>query len=1093
MLRLLTGRAYLLEDALCGGVGRSMAETGLDQLVIVPKQLTLQTEQTLLARLKLSGSFRLQVLSPERLCGRIFAAAGYPEGERVDDRGRALLVREAAREAQDALTLYKNAYQRRGFAERAARQLELLRQGGVTPAALDECADREKGQLALKMKDLARLLSAYEERIAGRYQDGETEFLEAVRRARSAAFLREAEVWFYGFDITPPPLNALMAEVSAAAPRAAMLFPMEPDEDAPDAEVFEPLRRARRRLLAAARASGVETECVSLPDGETRRPEIMHLERQLFAQPAVPWPNAPRDVQLVCLRNPREEARFAAALVRRLCRKRGMRYNDIVLLCQDIEGYSLYLREAFEEADIPLFLSVSRPASRHALAEYLLSALRLLSRNFRAEDLLAHLNTGYTALTREEADRFSNYVVRWGVRGKAFLSPLRRGLPAEVEVMEPLRRQLVEPLERLQADLKEAGSLVEQLQAVFRFLEDTDAYAKSLRRQNELALAGRRQLANELSQVWNRMLGAMDQMAALLGEKKVALREMEQLLTEALDAAVMKPLPQAGDAVYAQGLDRMLDRPVRAALLLGLTDRPAAEDEGLLSDAQRREVAEATKAYLGPGADEKSCLRRFYLKTDVGMAREYLCASYPLSGADNSAQRPGAAVEQLQALFPALRQRGGMMGEDAIVRMLDCVPAGALKRLAGELARDGAGQRLAATLMQLGSPALESLRRAMDRRDAGVSMDPATAERLYGDIRLVSVTRLERFAECPFAYFAQYGLTPEKIDPYRLRPSDEGTFLHDAIRDFLEECGGEIREISEERADAAMDRTADRLLDAMSEGPLGDTAVSLAEKRRLKATARASAQALVRHMRGSAFSPSAIEVSFGPGDGMELRLPGEDCALDGRIDRIDSWDEGGYLRVIDYKRGGEKLNLWEVYWGYRLQLMVYLAVAQRQRSAGSAGAYYFTLDEGILSTQSTDEAAVRREREKKFRLSGVLPNDPEVLRAMSPDYPEVFAAQFGKNGLPYQSAAAATQEDFQRLTRRTLDMAREHLRGIRGGSCAASPVEREGRRPCAWCDWKSVCLFDPEIDARRVRRPAPMRADEVLLRLAREDGEEKET
>ena len=45
MLRLMTGRAYLLEDALCREIGAAMADGGGDQLVIVPKQLTLQTEQ----------------------------------------------------------------------------------------------------------------------------------------------------------------------------------------------------------------------------------------------------------------------------------------------------------------------------------------------------------------------------------------------------------------------------------------------------------------------------------------------------------------------------------------------------------------------------------------------------------------------------------------------------------------------------------------------------------------------------------------------------------------------------------------------------------------------------------------------------------------------------------------------------------------------------------------------------------------------------------------------------------------------------------------------------------------------------------------
>ena len=94
---------------------------------------------------------------------------------------------------------------------------------------------------------------------------------------------------------------------------------------------------------------------------------------------------------------------------------------------------------------------------------------------------------------------------------------------------------------------------------------------------------------------------------------------------------------------------------------------------------------------------------------------------------------------------------------------------------------------------------------------------------------------------------------------------------------------------------------------------------------------------------------------------------------------------------------------------------------------------------------------------------------------------------FGHGGLPalgVQGAAVATQQDFLRLTNRALDMARNHVVDIRKGLCAASPVETEGRSPCAWCDWRASCLFDPNVSPEQVRRPQPMRSDEVLMRLA---------
>ncbi|MBR7189335.1 MAG: hypothetical protein IKD53_12400, partial [Clostridia bacterium] len=63
-MRIYTGRNPLLEPAMIEALRASMDGGAEAFIVVVPKQLTLQTERTLLTALSLKGSFRLQVLSP---------------------------------------------------------------------------------------------------------------------------------------------------------------------------------------------------------------------------------------------------------------------------------------------------------------------------------------------------------------------------------------------------------------------------------------------------------------------------------------------------------------------------------------------------------------------------------------------------------------------------------------------------------------------------------------------------------------------------------------------------------------------------------------------------------------------------------------------------------------------------------------------------------------------------------------------------------------------------------------------------------------------------------------------------------------------
>ena len=1131
MLRVYTGRGRLMQAALSELLRRADART---QLVVVPKQLTLQTERTLLRDLNQRGSFQIQVLSPERLCARIFDTAGQPEGVRVDDRGRVMLVRAAVRAAGENLTLYRGAERRRGFPERCAAQLERIRQAGVTADTLRACAADLSGTARLKLNDLSYILEAYGALIEDRYQDGTSEFNAAILRAREAAFLRECAVWFHGFDMMPPTLHGLIASVGAVTD-AGLLLPLENDEHARDFDAFLPMFRALEQLSIAAKRLGAPMERVDVeedaaeedashehfrepPEHSSPRPrlrvsvpprkaDLRRLERELFAFPAEPSAGRAQSVQLTLLRDPKEECRFAAALTRRLVRQRGWRWDDVTLLLRDPDAYDAPLRAAFADYGVPLFLSSSRSAARHAAPEFLLTALKALEKGFPADEMLALLHTGMSPLSDDEADRFSNYIIRWGLRGNRFLRPLQRGAQAELDALEPLRARLTEPLVRLRDRLRRSQTLTQQLTALFGLLTDAEVYSKIQARMARLCEANLREIAGEEGQVWNRMLGAMDQMQALMGDAKLSMAELRETLTESLSAAVLKPLPQSGDAVLAQSMDRACARPSKAILILGAADRPVNDDEGLLTPSQKRVLSDFAHAYLGPDDADLSRLRRFYLKSSLGMATDYVSLSCPLSGSDGAAQRPGAMFALIEALFPGTQTRGGVAGEPALERMLRSAPGAALSMAGRALCAEAEGVPLPAmdasalsALRRSDAPAakagLRRLSQALSRAESADALSPAAARALYGALGSLSVTRLERFAACPFAFFAQYGLKPERVDPFELNAKDEGTFFHSAVNEFLLRSMDDLGELTAEAAGTRMDAVSDLLLDAMrASGPLGDSAVALAERRRLKSTARVCAAVLAEHMRGSRFHTAALEQSFGREDGKRaLTLPGG-CVLEGRIDRIDEWRDGAtdYLRVIDFKRGGKSLKLSEAYYGLRLQLPVYLAAAQRRRDALSAGVYYFTLDEGIVDLQSSDPGAVEAERRKRFRMEGLMPSDPELLKALSPAPAEVLKLRTTASGAPYKGSVTAEESDYRALTECALRRAEEHLSRIRSGECAAAPARMEQSNPCAWCDWHKICLFDDRLDGARARRLKSLQPDEAMLKIKSEsDGESRE-
>lgn len=1097
MLRVFTGKNCLLSGALAREVGEALALGDEVQYIVVPRQLTLLTERLLLDRLKLKGSFRLRVLSPARLCSLIFEAAGMPEGVRVDDRGRVMLVRRAIREAR-GLTIYKNADRRRGFADRCARQLELFVQGGVSPEDLRSCAGESEGMTRMKLNDLAAILENYAELVKGRYQDGEIELIEATQRACRAEFIRNSRFWFFGFDITPPTLNRLIAEIAALCPGAGMFFALSGDETDRDYDCRRPLEHALGRMAAACRDAGAQMECTRLP-GAAGEGALRVLAEELYAYPVRSFEGKTRQVRLAYARDVRQECMLAAARARSLAMK-GMRYGDIQLLCADMEGYRQGLIEAFEIYGVPLFLENSRSVSRMATAECLLTALRLIDKNFRSEDVFTLMRCGYMDLTRDEADRLANYAVRRGLEGGRWLRPLNRGSEAEIAELEPLRLRLMAPVAKLREDLKAAKDLKGQLAAAFSFLTEINAHGRSLEIQRELNEHGMREAAGALGQSWNRIVGALDQMAALMGGDRLSLRELSQALGESLEAAVVKPLPQSGDAVYAQGMGRMLMQHARALIVVGLSDAAPGGDEGLLTSAQRKTVSERTKAWLGPDETDAVRMRQLCLKEALGMVTERVFFSCALSGSDGSARRPGLTMELVQSIFPNTNPLGDAE-KDALI---NCAPRAALGGAARVISarREGdipaKGDSLADAALRAVSDELPEASRRLRRMEAMLqgadgrdALDASSARALYGKLQTQSITRLERFAGCPFSYYINYGLKPDRVEPFVFDRRQEGTFLHEAVHEFLRTCGRELNDMPGDAAEERMGSIADTMLEHMRFGsPMEDSASVRAESRALRATACRCARVLAMHMQGSSFSVEQLERSFGREDG-PMQLWAGDTVLEGRIDRMDFWDEGNSLRVIDFKLGGKPLNLAGVYHGLQLQLPVYLGAAMKQKRARSAGVYYFPLDEGVVNTQATDPYQVEKERIGKFRMTGLLPEDPKLLAAQTQMVPGVFHARMTNDGKLYASTPCADDKNFVRLVQHTLKMARRHLDAIRSGDARVSPASFDGRDACGICDYRSACLFDPKINAGSVRRMKNIKWNEVFEKIAFElDGGE---
>ncbi|MDE6281763.1 MAG: PD-(D/E)XK nuclease family protein, partial [Oscillospiraceae bacterium] len=766
-----------------------------------------------------------------------------------------------------------------------------------------------------------------------------------------------------------------------------------------------------------------------------------------------------------------------------------------------LDGYGELIESTFARYGVPVFLSAMEDVLEKPVLALVTSALAAAAEDYPYEELFRYLKTGLTGITDEERDLLENYALTWDLKGSAWTLKKRLDMQPEgygqeftdedtafVAWLDELRRRVIAPLEKLRKGRDKTGR--GRALALYQLLDDIDLPTRLAQRADSLEERGDRNTAAQYRQLWDILVGGLEQCALLLEDTELELDEFSRLFSLVLSQYDVGAIPVSLDAVTVGDAPRMAHKEVKALFLLGADSNSIPDctaSPGLFTD-QDRDVLAARSVELAPKQEDK--LRREMTIAYEACARpsERLYVSYAAGSGDNQ-KTPCFLWERLAALFP---DKPAADGSDPLARL--SAPDAAL-----ELA--GHDPNLADALRRVPglAPRLERIQNAANWRRGRLSR--LAVDELFGPVVPMSATRLDLYNSCHFSHFLRFGLDAKPRQKAAFRPSDYGTFVHAVLEDTLRAAKNEgvplddmdgVRRLSQ----AAADHYEREVLTGLD----GETARFRYLFERMKQAALDVAQSVCAELSVSDFTPAAFELGFGRGkelppveveEGVRLRLSGF-------VDRVDEWLHDGkrYLRVVDYKTGKKSFDFADVEDGRGLQMLLYLFALSREgeRVFGSneivpAGVLYVPARTPLVDGErGMTDKDIQRSRDGLLRRQGLVLDDPAVLSAM-----EHAAGSFrflpvsaGRNGGDY----LVTPEQMELLDGYIIDALKRAAGELAAGNINADPYwHNADKNPCRWCDYRAACHFEEGCgDAKRYRRG--VRAAEFWNWLAgqEEDG-----
>lgn len=1134
-LRIIYGRAGCGKSHFCIEDIKKRYRENPDRtlVLIVPEQFTFQAERNLVKALGASGMGGPEVLSFRRLARRVLDEVGGAARQHVNQAGKAMIIHSILEKNRENLKAFGRPAGQRGFVNKLSGMISEFKRYNVSPMLLEDIKEKVEDRfLKDKLEDLFLIYLKYEEILHTRYIDTDDDLTLLLNRVEKSLKLNGAEFWIDEFSGFTPQEYEVIGKLLKISHRVNVSLCTDCLVDLvqiQDTDIFSPIKYTASRLIKLAEESNREIDKpVALnPDMPWRFKDseaIHHMEKFFFSFPYEIYKDETQSIGVLSAANPYSEVDAVAVRIISLCRDKGMRFKNIAVITRNIDDYEKLLRIIFPQYGIPFFIDKKRAVTDHPLVLLVLSAILMLQKNFSYESVFRYLKTGLTGIPREDIDIIENYVLANGIRGSQWYNKENwdyrinfslEGEEAEkaekelIERINDIRHKIIKPIMELKNNMKESKKARDLCQYLYEFLCNTNIPERIEELSQRYKEEGELEIGEQYRQIWDIIIEVLDQIVEVYGDDKLNLEQFFQTLSLGFSEYDMGIIPHAADQVLIGSVDRWRSHEIEALFILGANDGvfPAgSKDEGMLSDKDR-EVLMELGLELAPDTKSGVFEEQYLLYNALTKAGKYLRISYPVGDHEGKGLRPSFIIGRLKKIFPNMERCSTVIAQDNSLDMIGA-PLPTFNMMIGALRKLAAGSNDGAKLWEdvyLWFSEREEWKEKLKYAAHGLfytneekPLEKDKAKKIYGSVYYSSVSRLERFASCPFSYYVQYGLRAKERKIMRMEAPDIGSFLHLVLSRFSEalvEAGLSWRNLEESWYKEQIHHIVEDIVENSSSLPFRRSKRYGYLKERLKKVVTRSISLIIEHVKRSGFEPIGYEVAFGGAGGLPaltLNLPGgEKMVLTGRIDRIDllKSDKGNFIRVIDYKSGSKEFKLSDVYYGLQLQLITYLSALWENGLKGisepvlPAGILYFKLDDPVIRTKGKEEDKdIELEIMKEMKMRGLILSDADIIKEMDRTIDGsslVIPARINKDGTLGKTSAAATLEQFEALK----DHVRDILYKISGemvkGNISISPYKKKKQTSCKFCSYSSICRFEGDGFGNRYRIIKDIKAEKV--------------
>ncbi len=722
-IKIVTGATIL--EAIDNLLGEIPATE--ESFIVVPDRATLQIEEMLFDRLKLTSTFNLNVVGLSNLAFRYTGVELNP----LSEIESVLFVKKAIENKKENLKYFKST--NINFCKEVYKLISQFKSSGLKPSEIKALSKRLS--LQKKTEDMRIIYEEFEALTADRADPSELldTFAEVIENEK---LFSETNFFFTGFDSFTAKHYELLKvlcrhakSVVVSQPKAGLT---QGNAYIYENDIFEKIKKL-------AMEENQEVEVIS--PASKLSGGAGEISRQLFASNLTPVKE--NKVRFFEGRTKKAEAEFVAKMIAYEV-YHGARYRDFAVAASDLKAYGPHLSLAFEKNGIPYYSDLSENAAKSYCALVFNKILTLAYKNFRKNDLVFIINSPFFNFEEEETS-FVNDKFEGGA--KAFHS--YKGLSELKELVEKINKSMFEGALNLISFLEERLDAIKEL--------NLDEKTLSI----EIQVP---QILREIVEASAKTIKA-DSFSELLSSIEIGLE------TKSVSA-----IPSYYDQVYVGDVTDSFFGKTKNLFVMGASAGAmpkAVSDNSIFSDEELEEARFARK--VEPSIKMINRRNRFKLFSLLTCWENRLYVTYPLVGEDDKSLARSMVANQLLEIFDK---------ENSIIRELIPDNISKLEQLLLAIGKSKIGAEEA--LSGASNPQIKGLLKAalmLDEQKFKRLKPLACAKELKLGAAL-KPTEIEKFYDCPFKVVCENLLSLKEKRPLGITPLQVGSITHYLLENY---------------------------------------------------------------------------------------------------------------------------------------------------------------------------------------------------------------------------------------------------------------------------------------------------------------------